>query len=156
MIGVLFYFEDTNKNVYSGADFGFHLWRETVKSIGCNYFGMIDITRNNAGAEFANNDEEIAYERFTSLEDAIAAHPNVTFVGLETQDVLQSMQQPIVYLKDYVHPADNVIYVVGPDSIGINTHIPGMTWVTIPALRNTLWSFAAACYTLYDRLIKTS
>lgn len=158
MIGILFYFEEENKSVYSGNDNGFHLWRESAKCLSCDWYGMIDLTQSKVGQKFKNLDEEVGYGYYLSLFEAINANPNMNFIFLETPETLNSLAVAYTHLNEFVHPQQNVIYVVGPDSIGflnsdkISSNL--INWVSIPAMRYSLWSFTAAIICLYDRFQK--
>lgn len=150
--GILFHLEDNNQNVYSGSNYSFNLWRETAKSLNCNWYGMIDITSNSFGLQFKNQDEEMNYQYYTSIHDAIQDKPNITFVILETEETLNKNNVNYDILCNYKHK-ENSIYIVGPDSFGINENIsyPNVEWVAIPNMKTSLWSFAAAVIALYHR-----
>lgn len=152
MIGLLFHFEDTTRNVYSGSDGSLQLWRETIKSLGCSWFGMVDLTAQAHGADYAHNDEEIDFARYTSLAAAVAANPGTQFVYLETLGALQAVgATDVTELEDFTHPAAPVIYVVGPDSGGITLEQDDARKFVHVAGVGSLWAITAATLILYSR-----
>lgn len=156
MIGLAFILEDSNKNIYSGTDDSFELWRTTAKSLGCSYFCMIDDTKNKIGKNFKNIDEEIIYEYFESLEAFFAKHHGInSIIGLETQDVCESLALNYSTLQNFSHPEDNVVYIAGTDSQGfVQNHVEISHWVTIPNIKYSFWSIIASSIVLHDRLRK--
>ena len=163
MIALAFHYEEYNHSVYSGNPTELQIWRETVKAFGADHMILIDLHPQKTGRNYSNPDSDMGYARFDSLDEAVAG-TNATWVYLEDPRTLSSRSVPdATMLKDFVHPADPVVYCVGPDSRGFTVIHQDprkfvsieTTWTPGPNGRpRTSWSLGAAAIVLYDRLIK--
>ncbi len=163
MVGVVFFFEDHQTNRQSGREVDIQVWRETVKPLGADRMIMVDQTL--PGSTYQHTDEEIAFEKHSTLESALNAYPDKTWVftapevsipGARVYDKEPAPALDYVNLVDFVHPTDEVIYVIGPDSTGLplsKIAFPARSHlVTITTPRNhDLWSFIVAALVLFDR-----
>ena len=88
---------------------------------------------------------------YATLEDAIAAYPGVPMVALEEDGKTR--------LRDYVHPEDNIIYILGDnDWRGLSNMPEGIPKIRIDTpvdcLSRPLWDITAATCLAYDRCVK--
>lgn len=154
MKGLLFHFEDANKNVYSGADWCFDLWRITAKAFGLDFFGIIDKTVNKDGVKYCHNDADIVYKYYADLAEAEADLSNLKFIYCESLDILND--KAVLSKTDveaFDHPS-NCVYAFGPDSSGFNIeNNDPREFVYIKSVVG-LWAINAASIVLSDRYNK--
>jgi hypothetical protein len=129
-----------------GAKRWYNLYKQAAKALGATHLLWVDAGPHRV-PEVA--DQEIVTVKYDYLADARAAHPEATLVFL---DVVEEAAD----LVDFVHPAGDVIYVVGTDSDGLGEYlVPEETdpVVKVPATIE-LWSHMALAIALYDRRAK--
>jgi hypothetical protein len=133
------------------------LLRLTVKGFNGSHLILVDPKKQNPLC----NDEEITFENYQSLTDAIEAHKNKDFVFLEVARKIPSEYKPIS-LKDFKHPLGDTIYVVGSDfgDIPFNLLEKSNTkyhFVYIDTQNNIvpLWAHVALAIAFWDRLYKS-
>jgi hypothetical protein len=159
MLGLVFYFEDFRKNVYSGrSEADVDIWRDTSKIFECSHLFMIDNTSNNSGVKYIHNDLKQTYQRFTTLEELEATFSEATFVYTGSKRYLDKEGVSYKMLPTFEHPQESVIYVMGADS-GIPSLLPGREdklWVSVPSRKDgDTWSLTFAAVILYDRYVRT-
>jgi len=149
MIGVIAYWEQIGVNTIYLKD----IWKDTIKPLGANLLYYVD----EKGIAPEHNDVEIIYKTFSTLEKAIAENPEVTYVYLEAE---RNIPRKIKYtrLKDFAHPKEDVIYVLGKDSTELplaKLPLKGNHVVTIDTFQGyAIWALVAAGIALYDRKVK--
>jgi len=130
-------------------------YKLTTKNFSAPHLILIDVDNQSPIC----GDEEITFESYKSLETAIEAHKEANFVFLEVKHKIPKEFKPDE-LKDFVHPPEDVYYVVGSDfgSIDFSRLNPKQknyyaayieTGNAIP-----LWSHTALAIGLYDRSVK--
>ena len=155
MVGVIFHFEDNDKNLFSGRPVDVDLWRESMKPLGGDTLIMIDKTKQGLGKGINWPDTETKFEYFTSLEEAEAAHAGATFIYTESPNAIPKSVKDQTWLSDFVHPEENVIYVFLSDySSGVPENDP-RKWLKFKTVKGMgCWAIAAMSVILYDRLKK--
>lgn len=136
MIGVCFTLETHEANVYADRTVDLQDWRESLKILGCTDLYVINV----AGVPLDFQDDYITIHE-------VLGPPAMTLVVLDPQGE--------VNLLTFTHPAEDVCYVVGPDSVGL--HLTDFTQaVKIPSVNEytETWALAAANIALYDRIAK--
>lgn len=160
MIGVIFFWEDNVKNYQSGREIDMDVWRESIKPWDVSVMIAIDQDGQNPVC----GDRSMNFESYPSLADALEAHSDMRRVFLEVPRVLKStagiQSQP---LTDLCHPADDVLYIVGPDSghlrlsslddLGYVRDSDYVVTIDTP-LSFSMWSLPVICIVLYDRMLK--
>jgi hypothetical protein len=118
------------------------MYKQTAKALGATH--LLWVQGPHAIPEVA--DQEISRHIYSSIVDIRAAYPSATFVFLDTEGTS---------IKNYVHPPEDVIYVVGEDTQGLSNLQPqeGEDIIRISSSIE-LWSHVAAGIVLYDRKIK--
>jgi len=122
MAGIIFYYEDSDTDVWSGKNND--AWNYALKA-SSSFENVIII--NNSTSEPEDINREFALNKVTSLEDAIA---------LTTGTIAQIVcpwnypDSEKVSLWDYDHSAD--WYITGPAAGWANAEIPGATKVYVP------------------------
>ena len=98
---------------------------------GVDKWAIIDCTLD--GWFGGMGDNTTPCERYTTVEDWFADVQNGdTIIGMETQNVIEANGQTATAMVDYIHPDDNVWYVIGPSNGLPNTFIDGdKDWVYI-------------------------
>jgi len=154
MIGVIIFWESNEQNRYSGDKWSSLLWHDTIKPLGAKLLIMID--PNNLQKHFI--DEDMIFETYNSLYDALLAHKKKEFVFLEAERGIPTNIE-FNYLKNFKHPKGDTLYIVGPDTNGINfkeiNEFINNNVVAIQTEKNyAIWSFIAIAIALYDRRLK--
>jgi hypothetical protein len=147
MIGIIAHWETLEETEYLK-----HIWTETVKPLYATHLYFVD-KEGNAPKEV---DLELTYKTFPTLLDAINEHPEATLIYLEAERNIPNWID-YTYLKDFVHPAEDVIYVFGPDSGGLPLEKleKDSKIVTIKTFHDfAIWQIVAIGITLYDRMVK--
>ena len=151
MIRVLFHLVDPGEN-----DEEFHpiatymplirmLIDDVVRAFDLDGLLLVDLTADGLGANLRF--EGIDWHRFESLADAEAMYPDATWVYFEQGG------QP---LSSFIHPAGDVIYAFGPDTVGIALEA-GRTYVDIDAVGQWgLYAAVAATVAFAHRAWQTS
>ncbi len=157
MLGIVYYFEDSSKNVLSGTFDAAELWRETGKVFGVDTVIMIDCTTSDFGQRYKFMDGDMTFHRCASLDESLNIYPESEVILVETplKCPLADTSEP-VNLKDLAHPEGDTIYVFGPDSSGITNANRGQ-WIYFDldySIKGSTWSFVAAGIVLYDRMVK--
>jgi len=152
MIGIAIYWETfigVKESIYYED-----LVKDTLKPLYCTNVLLIhEEGLNPTGI----GDLYFTQEIHSSIHALMEAHLDHTFVFLEAE---RNIPEGINYteLKDFEHPAENVIYVTGKDSGSIpldtlnlnNNHV-----VTIKTFNNyAMWAIIIAGIVLYDRYSK--
>lgn len=130
-------------------------YKLTAKNFNAPHLILVDIDNQNP----ACGDEEITFESYKNLGAAIEAHKKANFVLLEVKHKIPKEFKP-VELKSFVHPPEDVYYVVGSDfgSIDFGQLDPKQKnlFTAFIETNNTipLWSHTTLAIGLYDRSIK--
>lgn len=155
MVAAVFHFEDQDLDVWSGRDIDLDIWRYNTKMFGIDTLIMIDQVPD-GGTLYQHLDEEQKFERFTSIDDFLQAHPQGEKVWFETPWSFPSSITPIK-LNNFQHPANtsDVFYIFGP-ATGFNiAENDSRTWVTIPQVtQGATHSSFLAPIVFYDRARK--
>lgn len=135
MIAAVFHFENHDKDVWSGRPIDLDIWRYNTKMFGLDTLIMIDLVTGQA--PYQHLDEEQKFERFTSIDDFLQAHPHGDKIWFESPWSFPSSVIP-TKLADFQHPNPSeelgVYYIFGPaDGFTITENDP-RTWVTVPQL----------------------
>lgn len=88
---------------------------------------------------------------YSTLEEAITAYPDARFVAFEEDGETR--------LRDFVHPADNIIYIIGDNYWRGTSNMPeGIPKIRIDTpvdcMTRPLWDITAATCLAYDRSVK--
>lgn len=161
MIGICGFWEPFHENVASGLACFVQIWRENMKTLGGKLLIFVD-PHDLKPQKPA--DSQIVFETYPTLQAALKAHPEKTWVFIEFESCIPKDIE-YEYLRDFRHPSDEVIYVVGHDTsdIGLKKldrkYLKGNHVITIktPELygyRSSLWAHICIMIVLYDRLIK--
>jgi hypothetical protein len=151
MIGVLTFWE-----TFVGVDNPIYLadiWKDTIKPLGATNLFYID----EEGLNPKHGDESLPCKIYPALDDFIAEHKDKTLVYLEAK---RNIPEAIKYqeLKDFKHPKENVIYLLGKDSssLPLETLPLKSNFVVSISTRDNLalWSIVVAGIVLYDRKVK--
>lgn len=151
MIGVSIFWE-----TFAGVEhpiYKYDVFKDTFRPLGATNLFFID----EEGLNPQSSDELLPATAFASLNDFINEHGNKTLVYLEAA---RNIPEGIDYqnLKDFQHPAEDVVYVLGKDSSSLplsELPLKNNYVVNIPTNDGlALWSVVAAGLTLYDRKIK--
>jgi len=112
---LLFHFEDNIASIQSGRDIDMEVWRNLVYAFNIDKYICVDCTECGIRYEDVNKD----FEKINCLATFKNNNPNIQFIylmplnsnieGIEVQD-----------LKDFIHPVDNVCYIIGRDSCGLH------------------------------------
>lgn len=158
MIGAIGYWDNAqwvDVNPYAQKKI-LDLWRITVKAYNVNPLILIDPRE----LKPVCNDEEITFETYLNLNDAISAHKDNQFVFLEVKSKIPPEIQSI-NLKDFNHPEGNVMYVVGSDfgdipfkELESNPERFHFVYIETGNSIVPLWAHSALAVALYDRLAK--
>ncbi len=131
MKAVVFHFESSDADVWSGRQIDLDAWRYNSKMFGLDTLIMID--KVPGGAKYQHLDEEQKFYRYESLEEFESAHPNLTKYYFESPWSFPPSITPTV-LKDLTHQNNDVAYIFGP-AIGFKIATEDKrTWVTIPQI----------------------
>lgn len=154
MIAAVFHFEDQDKDAWSGRNIDLDIWRYNTKIFGLDTLIMID--QMTGGTPYQHLDEEQKFERFTSLDNFLQAHPEGEKIWFETPWSFPSSVTP-VKLNDFQHPntTSDIFYIFGPATGFTIAENDPRTWVTIPQKipAATHASFVAPIV-FYDRALK--
>ena len=150
MIGVVVHLEDKWNYTQSDRDIDIlQMFEETVKALGVDTFIIIDKTTEGMVHNFGSID--IAYAKYNTLNEALAACPNTTKFYFEHK---RAIPAEYITLDELIHPQDNVLYIFGGDEIGLDLSNVDGTVVSIEVSHYILWSIVALSLVLYDRYIK--
>lgn len=155
MIGILAFWESKEENRYSGSKWDLLLWSDTLGPLGADFFILID--EANLKPKFTHH--KIKFETFSSLEEALNRHRDKRIVLLEAERNIP-VGTKYSYLKEFQHPKENVLYVIGPDTgcLDIQKLEKEKLFTDLVAIETeenfTLWSFIVAGIVLYDRRLK--
>jgi len=156
MVGLVFHFEDTDMDVWSGRPIDMDAWHYTSKMFGLGNMVMIDQMKGGmpydqkAYGDFGTT----TIEKVKSLDEFLDKYPKQEKVWLETPWSYPSSVTPTT-LANFVHPKDNVFYVLGPGGGFTIPENDKRTWVTIPQLTTGAHhSVFIAPILLYDRATK--
>ena len=123
------------------------LWHDLAVSYGVDLLIMVPDLR-------IFNYQDITFEKYCTVNEAINAHPELTKVFLEPKSIADENNIPSESLSTFDHPAD-ALYIFGnsgKSNIGLVDLNRGDTVVYIPTLSTTqLWSIECASIVLYDR-----
>ena len=150
MIGIIAHWETLEETQYLK-----HIWIETVKPLYGTHIYFVD-EEGNAPKEI---DLELTYKTFPNLLDAINEHPDATYVFLEAERNIPDNIN-YTYLKDFVHPKEDVFYVLGKDSgtlslDKIDKFDNKFKVVSIKTFYNfAMWAIVITGIVLYDRKVK--
>jgi len=155
MIGLIYHYDDRGMEVFSH-----NLWQNTLCGYGVTPF-CVDISTEPKFSESA--------QRYRSLIEIQMMLPDLEYVylipemkipgspifsGPPTDRVL-----PYKFLHEFQHPIDDVMYVIGADSTGLdiqNLDLSGRN--SIVSLQTNglwqFWSFPVAVMVIYDRWLK--
>ena len=153
--GIVFHFENFEKDVFSGREIDFDAWRYACKAFGIEQMVVIDLIPG--GSKYIIADAEYKPTIYFSLKDFEDLHLTDNLIYFETSWSFSKELTPI-NLNDFKHPkTGNTWYIFGPAN-GFTPQInDGKTWVSIPQKTNTaLHSLHLAPIALYDRYIKLS
>jgi hypothetical protein len=117
----------------------------TMKAFG---LGRLDvITTDDIGWA----DTEIDFHTFPTLAACVAAHSGKTFVVLEKES--NYPEETFTNIRDYTHPADDLMYVIGSDYSQVNlSDVPTPDLVTIDTpVSIALWSSVVLGIMLAER-----
>jgi len=106
----------------------------TMKAFGLSHLDVITTE------DIAWADAEIEFDQFPTLEACINAHPDHKFVVLEKAD--NYPEETFTNIRDYIHPVDNVSYVIGSDYSQVNMSLftnPDLITIDTP-VSIPLWS----------------
>ena len=123
MIGICFFFEDYNMNLYSGRwDGDIRLWLDTSTMYNFDKIIEIDISTDERGKFYDKNKTNHRFDRFKILEEAEEKYKDHHFVYMEDPRTLKlnNIWENSISLDNFIHPKENVIYVLGPDSGNYN------------------------------------
>jgi hypothetical protein len=160
MLGLVFYFEDHIKNIYSGSHDGdIEIWRSLAKCFEYTWLAVVDVSTGQlCRRHYKHTDAGIGFQCASSLEELEEQHLDANWVYLEHGRVLDSLSISYQPLRDLTHPPEPVIYVVGPDSgsIVLPRGREDKTWCSVESISpSSMWSPTAAAIVLYDRHIKS-
>ena len=141
-IAVIFHALESNKSIWADVS-GFANTMENMG--GVDSFTIIDLTDNNQYKKYSSKHHDTHVT--TNLTNALSFYPTYTKVFLKEGGES---------LKDFVHPKDNVVYVLGADIDGVIEDTTGADHVIgIPTENSWVWSVQALAIVLYDRMVKT-
>jgi len=155
-VGVVFYWESEEENRYSGNKWNLLLLHDTIKPLGANLLILINPKQLPVPSFL---DDEMKFEIYSSLEEALARHKEKEFVFLESpRNIPKDLEA--VPLTQFKHPRGDTLYIIGPDSSNLPLsklakknlikHL-----VTIRTVKNySCWSFVVAGIALFDRRAK--
>jgi len=142
MIGVIVYWQEEATQGL-GAKKLLSFYRLTAKAFGCT--NLITIGKDTPEC----SDQEITYEKFSSLKEAAKAYSKAKIVVLSA-----NRGAP---LQEFKHPQDDVFYVIGNDYgdvpegdlVGLKSRT---SFINIPTPRSIpLWAHVALGIVLYGR-----
>lgn len=143
MIAVLLHWEEAFVNSCNWSQKSMDLYRENCVAAGATHILCV---QQSVDTPPSGGDVNIGFAVYPDLDTALAAYPTASLVYLDAG-------AGSVALKDFTHPAEDVIYVVGPDSAGLpQSGLPAGQKVAIEG--GEYWSFTAAAIVLRDRLVK--
>ena len=157
MVGVIFYFEENDKDFYSGRGVAdFDIWRMSLKAFGANAMIIIDNTAKKSADDYKHANQEIVIETHKTLDEALKANSKEKNIYLETKWTLPEGTNASD-LKDFDHPKDNVIYILGQAS-GFREEdlkVEKKTVVYVPQVgKGAMWPVCVMSIVLYDRARK--
>lgn len=151
MIGVVTYWDE--QVLADSKILDTDIWKSTVKPLDATHLLVVD--ESDLKPEWG--DLAITYEIYPTLDAVMSEYPEATYVYLEAS---RNIPDGIEFdsLSDFIHPAEDVIYIVGPDSsvlpIG-SLPMDGNHVVSISTVDGfALWSVVVAGIVLYDRKVK--
>lgn len=151
MIGVVTFwetFQGVDNPIYIGD-----IWANTVRPLGGTHLFFVDYQ----GIGTPKVDGSIVSKTYSSFQEVVDDNPKATYVYLAAERNIPK-DIDFTYLKNFVHPKEDVIYVVGKDSGTMLEEVPllkGNHVVSIAADDNlALWALIVIGITLYDRKVK--
>lgn len=151
MIGVVTYWNE--QVLVNSKILDTDIWKDTIRPLGGTHLLIVD--QSNLNPQWG--DISISYENYPTLETIFNAYPDSTYVYLEsTRNIPENISY--TYLKDFVHPAEDVIYVTSCDEsvlpIG-ELPMKGNNVVAIETIDElAIWAVVVAGVVLYDRMVK--
>ena len=126
------------------------LWHDLAVSFGVDLLIMIpDLKRYNY--------QDLKFEKYETVEEALKSHADMTYVFLEPPDVIEREGLKGESIADFKHP-DNALYIFGASNqsnIGLVDLSRGDKLVYIPtADKGQMWGIEVASIVLYDRVRK--
>jgi len=104
------------------------------------------------------NFQDIKFEKYDTVEEALNAHPELVKVFLEPRSIAKKCDVPVVPLELFKHP-ENALYIFGNSgrsNIGLFRFEKGQLVVSVDTPKPTqIWSIQVASIVLYDRLLKS-
>lgn len=157
MLGIVFYYEDPAKNIYSNRTAGdVEIWRGCARSWGCTHFFMIDLTPDESGINaYEHHDTKSSYARYKTLGELEDAYPDAEFVYTAAPADLQKAVIDGIPHHEFEHPEGDTIYVFGPDSASVDIKFgrAHKTWIYVPCDCEA-WAITIAGAVMSDRYIK--
>lgn len=147
-VGMLFYIGDPTDTVFCDH----FVWRDLIFSFNLDFYIIVDYTANHDYKTYSDEYKECYVVRSISEVKAIKPKHKTIYI-----------KQGGKSLKNFIHPKDNVIYLIGKD-IGrdiANDNTPRQAidsdtevGIYYPNPKREIWGICAASIILYDRLIK--
>ncbi len=166
-LGIAFYFEDWNENVYSGVLPGdIEMWTDLAKSYCFNQCHAIDTSKRQLAKNSSQRTtDDLKFHGWDSLEQLEqSVPPETNIVYLENAFFLKETNVSCTNLQDFIHPAKPALYVCGPDSmvVDMTKGRENKTWVSVetkikrgfPDRSPGIWSLLAASAVCYHRFIQ--
>jgi hypothetical protein len=149
LIGLLFYFDDHDKDRFSGRHADIDLNIEVGKSFGFDTFILVDKSTSNL-AERYTPPEDVSYYRFIDINESlhdISPH-HITYVSPPHDKPGQHFKDPLS-LVGYNHPKGDVLYCFGSNinSYSILNH--SGDWLYLPI--RSIWASSCISIVGYDR-----
>jgi len=111
MIGVIAYWNNHSWIYKGGAQKTLmSFWKLTLKAFGGTYLIFIDDDNSDPTC----GDEQITYELYNNLDEALSKHSDKNFVFVEQKSRIPENLNTFS-LKDFKHPLEDVFYIIGPD-----------------------------------------
>jgi len=151
MVGVVTFWETfigVDNPIYIGD-----IWANTIRPLGGTHLFYVD----QQGIGTPSIDASIVSKTYSTFQEVLDDNPDATYVFLEAERSIPKGTD-FTYLKDFVHPKEDVIYVFGKDSSDVfteNLPLEGNHVVSITTNDNlVLWSLITVGIVLYDRKVK--
>ena len=146
MIGLLFIWDEGWWHPNSELT----LWHDLAVSYDADLLVMIpDLRRYNY--------DDITFEKYATVEEALNAHQDLTFVFLEPKEIADANGVPCESLTTFDHPKD-ALYIFGNSgrsNIGLVDLDRGDKVVYVPTInQQQIWPTQVASIVLYDRAKK--
>lgn len=146
MIGLLFIWDEG----WFHPNMEITLWHDLAVAYNVDLLIMIpDMKRYNY--------QDIIFEKYDDINEALNNHPDLTFVFLEPKSIADQHGIPCESLSTFDHPKD-ALYIFGNSgvsNIGLVNLDRGDKVVYVPTLTDRqIWSIECASIVLYDRCKK--